>query len=108
MISNLKDATGPEGTAGEFPGTPKRPGTGLTLRQKQVLQLLVEGLSSRQIADRLGLSFYTVTTHLKTVYGKLAVHNRAQAVSKVLTEGLLIDLAAGGIPAATAGRSLVR
>lgn len=60
----------------------------LTHREMQVVSLLVEGLSNQQIADRLGLKFYTVTTHLKSIYKKLGVHKRILVASKVLTEGI--------------------
>ena len=61
----------------------------LTGRQVQVLRLLVKGFSNRQIAGELGLSFYTVTTHLKNIYARLGVRKRANVVAKVLTEQLL-------------------
>jgi len=60
----------------------------LTHREMQVVSLLVQGLSNLQIADRLGLKFYTVTTHLKSIYKKLGVHKRILVASKVLTEGI--------------------
>lgn len=57
----------------------------LTNREKQVLDLLMRGLSNQQIADGLGVKFYTVTTYLKSIYKKLGVHKRMEAAVKVLS-----------------------
>jgi DNA-binding NarL/FixJ family response regulator len=61
----------------------------LSRREKEVLNLLVEGLSKRQIADRLIVSFYTIDTHLKNIYEKLHVHTRSGVVAKALRERLI-------------------
>jgi DNA-binding CsgD family transcriptional regulator len=63
-------------------------GYALTRREKQVLSLGTQGLTSPKIAARLGLRPSTVTTHLKNAYKKLRVHNRTHAVAKILREGL--------------------
>ena len=52
----------------------------LTDRQRQVLHHLVEGRSNQQIADELQVTPSTVKFHLKTIYSKLSVTNRTQAV----------------------------
>ncbi len=52
----------------------------LTEREREVLWLLMEGTSNRQIAQRLVLSLGTVKKYLYTIYGKLGVENRTQAV----------------------------
>lgn len=62
---------------------------GLTPREKQILELMVEGLIKKEIADRLSLSYHTVDTHLRNIYGKLHVTTRTGAVSKALKERLL-------------------
>ncbi len=62
---------------------------GLTSREREVLELMVEGLIKKEIADRLSLSFHTVDTHLRNIYGKLHVRNRTEAVGKALNERLL-------------------
>ena len=62
---------------------------GLTAREKDVLQLLVDGLSKKTISDKLFVSFHTVDTHLRNIYAKLHVHSRSGAIAKVLTERLL-------------------
>jgi DNA-binding NarL/FixJ family response regulator len=61
---------------------------GLTAREREILNLAVEGLIKKEIADRLGLSFHTVDAHLRNIYTKLQVHTRAGAVSKALKEHL--------------------
>ncbi len=51
----------------------------LTLRELEILSLLAEGLSNRDIAEALCISVNTVETHLRHMYQKLGVHNRGQA-----------------------------
>lgn len=62
---------------------------GLTSREREILELMVDGLIKKEIADRLSLSYHTVDTHLRNIYGKLQVHNRSEAVGKALKERLL-------------------
>ena len=61
---------------------------GLTVREREILNLAVQGLIKKEIADRLSLSFHTVDAHLRNIYTKLQVHTRAGAVSKALKEHL--------------------
>lgn len=58
--------------------------SGLTERQAEVLNLLSQGLTGPQVAKRLGLATSTVAEHLKKIYRKMRVHNRAAAVAKAL------------------------
>jgi len=51
----------------------------LTGRELEVLQLLAEDLSNREIGRRLFISLPTVKSHTRTIYGKLGVHNREEA-----------------------------
>lgn len=55
-----------------------------TARQKQILGLLVLGLSNREIADRLFLAEVTVKTHLTKIFASLGVQSRSEAISLVL------------------------
>jgi DNA-binding NarL/FixJ family response regulator len=64
-------------------------GESLTPREKEVLRLLSEGLSARQMARRLDLSERTINTHVANVYRKLAVSNRVQAVRQAIRLGLV-------------------
>ena len=66
-------------------------GESLTPREKEVLRLLAEGLSARQMARRLELSERTINTHVANVYRKLAVSNRVQAVRQAIRLGLVIE-----------------
>lgn len=61
----------------------------LTDREQEVLELLVDGLTKRQIAERLVVSFHTVDTHIRNIYAKLHVHSRSDAVAKALRERLI-------------------
>jgi LuxR family maltose regulon positive regulatory protein len=61
----------------------------LTQRETEVLGLIAEGLSNREIAQRLFISLSTVKRHNANIYGKLAVHNRTQAVARARDYGLL-------------------
>ncbi len=61
----------------------------ISLREQAVLDLLVEGLTNRQIADRLSLSPETVKTHLKHIMGKLMVSDRTQAALKAMRQKLV-------------------
>jgi len=61
----------------------------LTPREQQVLELLSDGLTMRQIASRLGISARTVETHVSKLYRKLGVRTRVQAVSRAAALGLV-------------------
>lgn len=62
---------------------------GLSDRERQILQHLVDGLTKNQIADRLELSPHTIDGHVRNIYMKLHVNNRSGAVAKALREHLL-------------------
>jgi DNA-binding NarL/FixJ family response regulator len=61
---------------------------GLTQRESDVLGLMVRGLSNRAIALRLSIGEDTVKTHARSLYRKLEVTDRAQAVAAALREGI--------------------
>ncbi len=61
----------------------------LTKREKEILGHIVSGLTEKDIADKLFVSYYTVNTHIKNIYAKLHVHNRSGLIAKVLKEHLL-------------------
>ena len=62
---------------------------GLSSREREVLELMVQGLIKKEIADRLQLSYHTVDNHLRSIYGKLQVHTRGGAVAKAVSERIL-------------------
>ena len=71
--------------------TPTRRGFGETIsdREREVLQLLAEGLSTAEIAERLVLSLHTVRNHIQRIIGKLHSHSRLEAVTTAVREGVV-------------------
>jgi DNA-binding NarL/FixJ family response regulator len=61
----------------------------LTPKEREVLALLAQGRSNRQIGEALFISGATVKTHLTHLYEKLGVKDRRQAIAQALAEGLL-------------------
>lgn len=62
---------------------------GLTTRERQVLRLVAEGLTTPQIAERLTLSPNTVNTHRQHVMQKLNLHNRAELIRYAVRKGFV-------------------
>jgi DNA-binding CsgD family transcriptional regulator/pimeloyl-ACP methyl ester carboxylesterase len=60
----------------------------LSPREQQVLDLLVEGRSAREIGAELMLGVRTVERHISNIYRKIGAHNRAQATAFALSQGL--------------------
>ena len=56
----------------------------LTQRERDILNLLSEGCLDKEIADALGISLWTVHSHLKKIYEKLGVHTRTEAAVRYL------------------------
>ena len=56
--------------------------SGISAREREVLSLLAEGLTDREIGERLGISPRTVETHVGSLLSKLGVRNRAQAAAR--------------------------
>lgn len=63
----------------------------LSERESEVLQLIAQGLSNREIANKLFLSMSTIKAHSYNIFNKLNVHNRTQAVAKARSLGIVID-----------------
>jgi DNA-binding NarL/FixJ family response regulator len=61
----------------------------LTPREREVLELIAQGLSNTQIADRLFVTDHTVKTHVGNVFAKLSLRDRAQAVVVAYESGLV-------------------
>ena len=68
---------------------PQQDPYGLSPRESDVLRGLVGGLSYKMVADKLGIGFETVRTHVKKIYQKLDVRNCTEAVAKALKSGLV-------------------
>ena len=60
----------------------------LTPRQREIMVLMVKGLTNAQIADRLGISYGTVINHLGVVRRKLGLRNRVQIAAWAVRHGL--------------------
>ena len=75
--------------AGVWPSTPaprqreadRRTPRGLTPRENEVLDLLIEGCSAPQIATRLGIATNTARSHIQNILAKLQVHTRLEAIA---------------------------
>lgn len=61
----------------------------LTRRETDILRLMIEGQTKKEIAAALNLSYHTIDTHIKNIYAKLHVHTRSGAVAKALSQHLL-------------------
>jgi two-component system OmpR family response regulator len=64
-------------------------GFGLTQREREVLQLLGSGKRAPEIAAELGISPKTISNHIQSIFRKLDVHSRAQAVARAYEHGLV-------------------
>lgn len=68
---------------------PAKTDYGLTDREKQVLEKMVDGLTKKEIAAVLDMNFHTVDAALRSIYSKLEVNTRTGAVAKALKEKLV-------------------
>ncbi|MNE82662.1 Transcriptional regulatory protein LiaR [compost metagenome] len=71
-------------------GAALKPREALSGREVGVLELLAEGLSNREISERLYISTNTVKAHIKHINTKLGVTRRAQAVMRAKATGILV------------------
>jgi len=62
----------------------------LTERELELLDLLAEGISNKLIAHRLSISEHTVKTHVASIFAKLGVSSRTEAVSQAIRRGLVM------------------
>ena len=64
-------------------GTNRKEKEKLTPQQFKIIEFLKQGLSYKMIAGELGIQMSTVQVHIKNIYDRLAVHNKADAIRKV-------------------------
>jgi DNA-binding NarL/FixJ family response regulator len=69
--------------------TPEQFSAGLSPQELRLLKLLTEGHQNKTAAAELGISIHTVSFHLRSIYEKLHVHSRSEAVARALREGLV-------------------
>jgi DNA-binding NarL/FixJ family response regulator len=91
VIQNLFEATGAESSSMEG-SRGSRPAGALTQRETDILALLAEGKSNRDISRALYLSEKTVKAHLAAIFRKLGVTNRTQAAMAAVSMGIGPDL----------------
>ena len=73
----------------EAPAVSPPPGRALSPREQEVLELIARGFSYADIARLKAVSVHTVQTHIKNLYGKLAVRSKSEAVFEATQMGLL-------------------
>jgi hypothetical protein len=61
----------------------------LTLKEKEVLKNLTDGLSHKMVADKMNISYFTVNSHVKKIYEKLQVHSVGEAISVALKNNIV-------------------
>ncbi|MBE7375820.1 response regulator [Pseudomonas lopnurensis] len=61
----------------------------LTAREIEILTSISQGFTVAETANSMSISAHTVTTHIKNIYSKLAVHNRVEAVNQARRKGLI-------------------
>jgi DNA-binding NarL/FixJ family response regulator len=89
LVVTAREARGASGVAGALAReTVSAPV--LTPREREILALLADGLSNKQIAARLGISTNTVKTHLELLFDKLDASSRTEAVTLAARMGLLL------------------
>jgi DNA-binding NarL/FixJ family response regulator len=69
--------------------TPPGSSSHLTVREKEILTLITQGMTNDAMADKLFISAQTMRNHIKNIYEKLQVHSRAQVVVKAFREKLI-------------------
>ena len=62
---------------------------GVSAQEIRLLQLMTEGHQDKTAAAEMGISVHTVNFHLRSIYEKLHVHSRTEAVARALREGLI-------------------
>ena len=67
------------------------PHSALSPREHEIAEMIGRGLPNKTIAANLGISSWTVSTHLRRMFAKFSVNSRAALVAKILEEELVLD-----------------
>jgi DNA-binding NarL/FixJ family response regulator len=67
----------------------EKPQTGLTLRQREILKLICDGLTEKEIASLLDISTHTVHVHKNNIMSRLGIHTKAGLVKFALKNGII-------------------
>jgi DNA-binding NarL/FixJ family response regulator len=67
----------------------RKPEAPLSRREVEILQRVAYGATTKEVADKLGISPHTVKTHLERIFEKLGANDRAQAVAIAIRQGLV-------------------
>lgn len=78
-----------KGERKDGPALPEVLPFGLTERECEVLRLLAQGFGNKSIANQLSISVSTVKVHIRNLYRKLGVEDRAHAIIKAIKEGII-------------------
>jgi DNA-binding NarL/FixJ family response regulator len=70
-------------------GSRERNVHGLTRRERDILESLVDGLTIKEISERRQISYHTVVSHLRNIYNKFGVHKRSATVTKAMREHIV-------------------
>jgi two-component system response regulator NreC len=81
LVHDFLGRNGEEGT--------KETVSGLTSREQEVLELLADGKTNEEIAERLVISSHTVARHRENLMGKLGLHSRSELVKYAIRKGLI-------------------
>jgi DNA-binding NarL/FixJ family response regulator len=71
----------------------------LTAREREVLELLAQGLTNKEIAEALVITTNTVKRHLKAIFEKLEIHTRSAAAAKAISAGVSVEWPEAGATA---------
>lgn len=77
------------GHPAERTATAPKPATSISDREREVLRLLADGRTKKEIAADLGLSLHTVDNYVRRIYGKLHVNNLGGAVARAIRDGIM-------------------
>jgi DNA-binding NarL/FixJ family response regulator len=89
VAATLRSTLRPMVSDASYKFDPDRPRPNLTLREKEVLRMVCDGLTNAQIATRLTVSRETIKSELKRIFRKIGVANRTQAAVLLVKQGWL-------------------